>query len=91
MALITKCSVCPRSSSIGDGWWTIHNYKTEPVTVSNLCPTCYYNKSLITYRDTLLEIIEKIEMPYADGAEKIGMELMKLRCIAAVRDTAFND
>jgi hypothetical protein len=91
MALITKCSICPRSSSIGDGWWQVHDYKTEPPTVSDLCPSCYRNKSLLAYRDTLLEVIEKINIPYDNGSEWTGMEVMKLRCIAAIRDTAFND
>ena len=87
MASTTKCNGCRRSSSKGDGWWTVYELQRE----YSICPSCYRNKSLLAYRDTLLEIIEKIEMPYADGAEKIGMDVMKLRCIAAVRDTAFND
>ena len=91
MALITQCSVCPRSSSIGDGWWEVHDYKTEPPTVSHQCPSCYRNKSLLAYRDTLLEIIENINIPHDNVSDWTGMEVMRLRCIAAVRDTVFND
>ena len=91
MALKSNCGNCKRTSKEKDGWWTVLNYKTEPATVYDLCPSCYRNESLLAYRDTLLEVIEAINLPYDDGAEKIGMEVMKLRCIAAIRDTVFND
>jgi hypothetical protein len=87
----SKCNVCHRSSNQTDGWWTVHNYKTEPPTVSDICPSCYRNKSLLAYRDTLLEAIEAIKCPDDDKELKIGMEVMKLRCIATIRDAVFND
>jgi hypothetical protein len=89
--MTSKCGVCPRSSSIGDGWWTVNNYKTDPPTVYDLCPSCYRNKSLLAYRDTLLEAINAIQLSHSDPAIKMGMEMMKNRCEAIVRDTTFND
>ena len=88
--MTSKCGVCPRSSSIGDGWWAVHNYKTDPPTVYDLCPSCYRNKSLLAYRDTLLEQIKAIQLSHSEPDIKMGMELMKLRCEAIVRDTEFN-
>jgi hypothetical protein len=91
MALTSKCGVCPRSSSVGDGWWAVHDYKTDPPTVYDLCPSCYRNKSLLAYRDTLLEAIDAILMSHSNPDEKMGMELMKNRIKSIVRDTTFND
>lgn len=87
MALKSKCHKCKRESKETDGWWTVYELQRQ----YDLCPSCYRNKSLLAYRDTLLEVIEAIDLPYDDKAEKVGMEVMKLRCIAAVRDTVFND
>lgn len=89
--MTSKCGVCPRSSSQGDGWWSVNNYKTDPPTVYELCPSCYRNKSLLAYRDTLLEAIEAINTKDKDKAFTIAMDAMKVRCIAVVRDTPFND
>lgn len=91
MALTSNCANCKRTSKEKDGWWTVHNYKTETPTVSNLCPSCYRNKSLLAYRDTLLEAIDAILMSHSNPDEKMGMELMKSRIKAIVRDTVFND
>lgn len=55
-----------------------------------LCPRCYRNVSLNAYRDTLLEAIDAILLSHSDSNEKMGMELMKNRCKAIVRDTVFN-
>jgi hypothetical protein len=90
MALKSKCGNCKRESSETDGWWTVNSYKTEPPEVYDLCPSCYRNKSLLAYRDTLLERIDALDLPYKDGSEWQGMEVMKLRCKAIVRDTVFN-
>lgn len=87
MVLKSKCNNCKRESKETDGWWTVYELQRQ----YDLCPSCYRNKSLLAYRDTLLEVIEAINLPYEDKAEKIGMDVMKLRCIAAVRDTVFND
>jgi hypothetical protein len=89
--MISKCGYCPRSSSVGDGWWQVHDYKTEPPTVSHQCPSCYRNKSLLVYRDTLLEAIQAIDTKDEDHDFTIAMEVMRLRCIAVIRDTTFND
>lgn len=91
MALKSKCGNCRRESKERDGWWTVHNYKTDPPTVSDLCPSCYRNKSLLAYRDILLEAIEAIKCPDDDKDFRTGMEVMKLRCMATIRDTVFND
>lgn len=85
-----KCAQCKRESNESEGWWTAYNYKTDPPTVSDLCASCYRNKSLIAYRDTLLESIDAILLSHSDPSEKMGMELMKNRCKAIVRDTVFN-
>jgi hypothetical protein len=83
----SKCNVCHRSSKETDGWWTVWELQREYL----LCPSCYRNKSLLAYRDTLLEIIEAIDTKDDDHAFTIAMDVMKLRCIAVIRDTPFND
>jgi hypothetical protein len=85
-----KCENCKRESKETDGWWTVNNYKTDSPNVYDLCPSCYRNKSLIAYRDTLLERIDAILLSHSDPNEKMGMELMKMRCKAIVKDTVFN-
>jgi len=55
-----------------------------------LCPACYRNQSIKAYRDTLLEAIRSIKLSHSEPDIKMGMELMKLRCEALVRDTEFN-
>ena len=83
----SKCNVCHRSSKETDGWWTVWELQRE----YSLCPSCYRNKSLLAYRDTLLEIIESLDVIDSDPSILIGMQIMKLRCKAIVRDTKFND
>ena len=89
--MTTKCGVCPRSSSKGDGWWSVHNYTTEPPTVYDLCPSCYRNKSLIAYRETMIEALQKIKITDPDPSIHVAMQVMKQRCMAVVRDLPFND
>jgi hypothetical protein len=89
--MTSKCSVCPQSSSNGVGWWTAHNYKTDPPTVSNLCPSCYRNKSLIAYRETIIEALEAIKITDQEPALHVAMQVMKQHCIGKVRDLKFND
>lgn len=91
MALKSKCGNCKRESRETDGWWTVNSFKTDPPTVYDLCPSCYRNKSLLAYRDTLLEAIDAILMSHSNPDEKMGMELMKNRIKSIVRDTTFND
>jgi hypothetical protein len=91
MALTSNCANCKRTSKEKDGWWTVHNYKTEPPTVSDLCPSCYRNKSLLAYRDTLIDAINEIDTKDDDRAVTIAMNVMKIRCIKLLRDTPFND
>jgi hypothetical protein len=55
-----------------------------------LCPACYRNQSIKAYRDTLLEAIRSIKLSHSEPDIKMGMELMKLRCEALVRDIEFN-
>jgi hypothetical protein len=87
----SKCGVCCRLSEQTDGWWTVHNYKTDPPTVSDLCPSCYRNKSLLALREIIMDELKAIKMDDTDPAVRMGMETMKMRCIAIVRDTIFND
>lgn len=82
----SKCHKCHRSSKETDGWWTVYELQRE----YSLCPSCYRNKSLLAYRDTLLEQIKAIQLSHSDPSIKMGMELMKIRCEAIVRDTVFN-
>ena len=83
----SKCNVCHRSSKETDGWWTVWELQRE----YSLCHSCYRNKSLLAYRDTLLELIQAIDTKDEDNDFTIAMEVMRLRCIAVIRDTAFND
>jgi len=83
----SKCNVCHRSSKETDGWWTVWELQRE----YSLCPSCYRNKSLLAYRDTLLELIQGIDTKDEDNEFTIAMEVMRLRCIAVIRDTPFND
>jgi hypothetical protein len=82
----SKCNICKIESKQTEGWWKVNELLREYY----LCPSCYRNKSLIAYRDTLLERIDALDLPYEDGSEWQGMEVMKLRCKAIVRDTVFN-
>jgi hypothetical protein len=91
MALKSKCGNCKRQSEETEGWWSVYDFKTDPPTVYDLCPRCYRNKSLLAYRDTLLDEINKIALSHSDPAIKMGMEMMKLRCASIVRDTTFNE
>ena len=83
----TKCHSCHRSSNQTDGWWSVHELQREYA----LCPSCYRNKSLVAYRETLLELIKAIDTTDDDNYFTIAMDVMKLRCIAVIRDTKFND
>ena len=83
----SKCAVCHRSSKETDGWWTVWELQRE----YSLCPSCYRNKSLLAYRDTLLDLIQAIDTKDQDNDFTIAMEVMRLRCSAVIRDTPFND
>jgi len=83
----TECNNCHRSSKETDGWWTV----SELLRTYALCPRCYRNRSLMAYRDTLLEAIIALQISHSDPAIKMGMEMMKQQCSAIVRDTRIND
>ncbi len=87
MASISKCNGCRRSSKQTDGWWTVYELQRE----YSLCPSCYRNKSLLALRETLMDRVKALETLDSDPAIKMGMELMKMRCIAIIRDTVFNN
>jgi hypothetical protein len=87
----SKCNICRRSSDQTDGWWAVHEYKTEPPTVYQLCPSCYRNKSLLAYRDTIIEALEAIKITDQEPALHVAMQVMKQHCIGKVRDLPFND
>jgi hypothetical protein len=82
----SKCNNCKRESKETDGWWHVWELQRQ----YSLCPSCYRNKSLKAYRDTLLERIKEVQLSHSEPDIKMGMELMKLRCEAIVRDTVFN-
>ena len=87
MASISKCNGCRRSSKETDGWWTVFELQRE----YSLCPSCYRNKSLLALRETLMDRVKALETLDSDPAIKMGMELMKMRCIAIIRDSVFNN
>jgi hypothetical protein len=84
----SKCNVCRRTSDQTEGWWQVIDHPTAGNY--SLCPSCYRNKSLNAYRDTLLERIKAIQLSHSEPDIKMGMETMRNRCEAIVRDTVFN-
>jgi hypothetical protein len=87
MASISKCNGCRRSSKQTDGWWTVYELQRE----YSLCPSCYRNKSLLAYRDTIIEALEAIKITDQEPALHVAMQVMKQHCIGKVRDLPFND
>jgi hypothetical protein len=87
MASISKCNGCRRSSKETDGWWTVYELQRE----YSLCPSCYRNKSLLAYRDTIIEALEAIKITDQEPALHVAMQVMKQHCIGKVRDLPFND
>jgi hypothetical protein len=87
MAITTKCNGCKRSSKQTDGWWTVYELQRE----YSLCPSCYRNKSLLAYRDTIIEALEAIKITDQEPALHVAMQVMKQHCIGKVRDLPFND
>lgn len=85
----SKCAVCHRSSNQTDGWWKIYDFKIDDQYM--LCPSCYRNKSLIAYRDTIIEALQEIKISDPDPALHVAMQVMKQRCMSVVRDLKFND
>jgi hypothetical protein len=83
----SKCNVCHRSSKETDGWWTVWELQRE----YSLCPSCYRNKSLLAYRDTIIEALEAIKITDQEPALHVAMQVMKQHCIGKVRDLPFND
>lgn len=83
----TECAHCHRSSKETDGWWTV----TELLRTYSLCPRCYRTRSLVAYRDTLLEAINAMTVNHPDSAIRVGMETAKAQASAIVRDLKFND
>jgi hypothetical protein len=86
MALKTKCNQCKREAKSTDGWWEVIELQRHYY----LCPSCYRNVSLNAYRETLLERIKDIQVSHSEPDIKMGMEIMRNRCEAIVRDTVFN-
>jgi hypothetical protein len=85
----SKCHKCHRSSSQTDGWWQIYDFKIDDQYM--LCPRCYRNKSLLAYRDTIIEALEAIKITDQEPALHVAMQVMKQHCISKVRDLPFND
>ena len=83
----SKCNVCKRESKQTDGWWTVYELQRQ----YELCPSCYRNKSLIAYRDTIIEALEAIKITDQEPALHVAMQVMKQHCIGKVRDLPFND
>ena len=83
----SKCHKCYRSSNQTDGWWTVYELQRQ----YDLCPSCYRNKSLIAYRDTIIEALQEIKISDPDPALHVAMQVMKQRCMSVVRDLKFND
>jgi NAD-dependent SIR2 family protein deacetylase len=83
-----KCNSCHRTSTETEYWWQVIDHPAQGNY--SLCPSCYRNKSITAYRDTLLERIKDIQLGHSDPAIMIGMQIMRNRCEAIVRDTVFN-
>ena len=83
----SKCNVCKRESKQTEGWWTVYELQRQ----YELCPSCYRNKSLIAYRDTIIEALEAIKITDQEPALHVAMQVMKQHCISKVRDLSFND
>jgi hypothetical protein len=83
-----KCNNCKRTTEQTDGWWRIIDHPTAGDY--NLCHSCYRMKSLHAYRDTLLELIKEIQVSHSEPQIKMGMEVMRNRCEAIVRDTVLD-
>jgi hypothetical protein len=83
----TNCDNCHRSSKETEGWWTV----SELNRTYELCPRCYRNRSLLAYRDTLIELINELDTNDDDRAVKIAMDVMRIRCIQIIRNTKINE
>jgi len=83
----SKCNNCKRESKETEGWWTVWELQRE----YSLCPSCYRNKSLLAYRDTIIEALEAIKITDQEPALHVAMQVMKQRCIGVVRNLPFND
>ena len=83
----SKCNVCKRESKQTEGWWSVYELQRQ----YELCPSCYRNKSLLAYRDTIIEALEAIKITEQEPALHVAMQVMKQHCIGKVRDLPFND
>lgn len=83
----TECGNCHRSSKETEGWWTV----SELLRTYALCPRCYRNRSLVAYRETLLEAINRMTINHPDPAIRVGMETARAECATIIRDTKFNE
>ena len=83
----SKCHVCKRESKQTEGWWSVYELQRQ----YELCPSCYRNKSLLAYRDTIIEALEAIKITDQEPALHVAMQVMKQHCISKVRDLPFND
>jgi hypothetical protein len=83
----SKCDNCKRESKETDGWWDVWELQRK----YSLCPRCYRNKSLLAYRDTIIEQLEAIKITDQEPALHVAMQVMKQHCISKVRDLSFND
>jgi hypothetical protein len=83
----SKCAVCKRESKQTEGWWSVYELQRQ----YDLCPSCYRNKSLLAYRDTIIEALEAIKITDQEPALHVAMQVMKQHCIGKVRDLPFND
>ena len=82
-----KCNSCKRESKETEGWWNVFELQRE----YSLCPRCYRIKSLLAYRDTIIEALEAIKITDQEPALHVAMQVMKQHCISKVRDLPFND
>lgn len=87
MVTKTECGNCHRTSKETEGWWTV----SELLRTYSLCPRCYRNKSLLAYRDTLLEAINAITINHPTPDVRLGMQTAKAEAYGIIRDIKFND
>jgi len=82
-----ECDNCHRSSKETEGWWTV----SELNRTYELCPRCYRNRSLLAYRDTLLEAINRMTVNHPVPDVRLGMQTAKSEAYEIIRDLKCNE
>lgn len=84
-----KCDNCKRQSEHLDGWQELHDYNTEPKTVTNFCASCWRIYSLKAQREAIIVELEKLSTGHNERAMQHGLSVMKNWCILTVKNFDF--